>query len=158
MLSSAHPVMAVYRPHENAVIDYLMRKRRNARSAGVIRRGDLRTMIRRLRQDVTIWYAPDQAYLGARSVNAPFFGVSAPTNTATSRIADLTHAPVVPFFVTRHDGGRYRLEIRPALKDFPSGDDLADATRINTVLEEGIRLAPEQYLWSHDRFKQFRRP
>ena len=158
MLSSAHPVMAVYRPHENAVIDYLMRKRRNVRSAGVIRRGDLRTMIRRLRQDVTIWYAPDQAYLGARSVDAPFFGVSAPTNTATSRIAALTHAPVVPFFVTRLESGRYRLEIRPALNDFPSGDDLADTTRINKVLEEGIRLAPEQYLWSHDRFKQFRRP
>lgn len=158
LLSSAHPVLAVYRPHENPVINYLMQRRRSARSAGVIRRGDLRTMLRRLREDATIWYAPDQAYIGARSVEAPFFGVPAPTNTATSRIAAATGTAVVPFFVRRLDNGRYRLDIEPALEAFPSGDDLRDATHVNAILEAGIRRAPEQYLWSHDRFKDFRRP
>lgn len=158
LLAHAHPVMAVYRPHENPVINYLMRRRRNAHSAGVIQRGDLRSMLRNLRRNTAIWYAPDQAYLGARGIEAPFFGVPAPTNTATSRIAKASGAVVLPFFVKRLANGRYRLDILPPLEGFPSGDDLADAARVNAVLEQGIRKAPEQYLWSHDRFKQFRRP
>ncbi|MGH8126928.1 MAG: LpxL/LpxP family Kdo(2)-lipid IV(A) lauroyl/palmitoleoyl acyltransferase [Gammaproteobacteria bacterium] len=159
LLSLKHPVMVVYRPHENPVINYLMRTRRDAHgSAGVIRRGDLRTMLRSLRKNATIWYAPDQAYLGPRGVEAPFFGIPAPTNTATSRIAAASNAPVLPFFVKRLANGHYRLAILPTLEGFPSGDDLADAARVNAVLEQGIREAPAQYLWSHDRFKQFRRP
>lgn len=158
LLALKHPVTVVYRPHENPVINYLMRTRRDTHGAGVIRRGDLRTMLRSLRRNATIWYAPDQAYLGPRGVVAPFFGIPAPTNTATSRIAAASGSPVLPFFVKRLSNGHYRLDILPALEGFPSGDDLADATRVNAVLEQGIREAPAQYLWSHDRFKQFRRP
>ena len=29
----------------------------------------------------------------------------------------------------------------------------ADAVRINRLIEENIRLAPEQYFWIHKRFK-----
>ena len=158
LLSMQHRIMVVYRPHENPVINYLMRARRNAHSARVIRRGDLRTMLHSLRRNAVIWYAPDQAYLGPRSVEAPFFGIPAPTNTATSRIVESTGAAVIPFFVKRLPSGRYRLKILPPLDDFPSGDHEADAGRINAVLEKGIREAPEQYLWSHDRFKDFQRP
>ncbi|HLW74200.1 MAG TPA: hypothetical protein VKT74_03960 [Gammaproteobacteria bacterium] len=43
--------------------------------------------------------------------------------------------------------------MEPALKDFPTDDVAADALRINKLLEERIRRVPEQYLWSHDRFK-----
>ena len=92
LLAMAHPVMPVYRPHENPVIEHLMQTRRRARTVGVIRRGDLRSMLHHLRRNTTIWYAPDQAYLGPRGVMAPFFGIPAPTNTATSRIAAATGA------------------------------------------------------------------
>lgn len=158
LLALEHPVMVVYHPHKNPVINYLMSSRRDAHGKGVIQRGDLRNMLLSLRRNATIWYAPDQAYVRKGWVPAPFFGVPAPTNTATSRIAQSTGAAVVPFFVKRLRNGRYRLKILPALEDFPSGDHEADAARVNAVLEEGIREAPAQYLWSHDRFKLFRRP
>ncbi|MGH8427223.1 MAG: LpxL/LpxP family Kdo(2)-lipid IV(A) lauroyl/palmitoleoyl acyltransferase [Gammaproteobacteria bacterium] len=159
ILSLHHPVMAVYRPHENPVLDRVIRAGRRRRSAGIIERGDLRGLLRALKEGGVVWYAPDQAYLGAHGVDAPFFGVPAPTNTATARIAAASHAPILPFFVRRLPGrAGYRVDIRPPLLGFPSGDPLLDATRVNAVLEAGIRQAPAQYLWSHDRFKRFRRP
>ncbi|MGH8378941.1 MAG: hypothetical protein ACRER7_08285 [Gammaproteobacteria bacterium] len=45
------------------------------------------------------------------------------------------------------------MSIYPALENFPTDDPVADTLRINKLLEENIRRAPEQYLWSHDRFK-----
>ncbi len=57
LLAMAHPVMPVYRPHENPVIEHLMQTRRRARTVGVIRRGDLRSMLHHLRRNTTIWYA-----------------------------------------------------------------------------------------------------
>jgi lauroyl/myristoyl acyltransferase len=39
------------------------------------------------------------------------------------------------------------------LESFPTTDELADAERINQVFEEGIRLAPEQYLWTLQWFR-----
>lgn len=159
MMALLAPVVAVYRRHENPVIDRIMRRRRAMRSAGVVARGDLRGLLRALHSGRSVWFAPDQAYLGVRSVEVPFFGVPAPTNTATSRIAAASGAPVLPFFVERLAGtAGYRLSILPPLADFPGADAAADATRTNAVLEAGIRRVPAQYLWSHDRFKRFRRP
>lgn len=157
LLAMQHPMIAVYRPHENRVIDYVMRKRRTAHIGPMIRNGDLRNMLRSLRLNAIAWYAPDQAYFGPRGVEVPFFGIPAPTSTGTSRIAAASKSPVLPYFVKRSASGRYRLKILPPLAGFPSGDHEADAARINAVLEAGIREAPEQYLWSHDRFKQFQR-
>jgi KDO2-lipid IV(A) lauroyltransferase len=47
----------------------------------------------------------------------------------------------------------YTLTIGEPLSDFPSGDDLADAQRINDIIEQEIRKSPEQYYWVHRRFK-----
>lgn len=158
MLAAVHPTLGVYRHHENPVLDRVMRTGRLSRGSGLIERGDLRGLLRALREGAVVWYAPDQGYLGARGVDAPFFGVPAPTNTATSRIAAASGAPVLPFFVERLPGtAGYRLRIEPPLKGFPDGDPAVDAARINAVLETGIRRVPAQYLWSHDRFKRFRR-
>jgi Kdo2-lipid IVA lauroyltransferase/acyltransferase len=159
LLDQFHPVMAVYRPHENPVLDRVIRNGRLRQSAGIIERGDLRGLLRALRSGAVVWFAPDQAYLGVRSVEVPFFGVPAPTNTATSRIAEASGAAILPFFVERLPGSRgYRIRIEPALAQFPGNDVRADAARVNAVLESGIRRVLPQYLWSHDRFKRFRRP
>ena len=157
LLAMRQPLVFFYRPHENPLIDHLMRTHRNARIGPVIGNRDLRALLRCLRRNSVAWYAPDQAYFGPRGVVAPFFGVPAPTGTGTSRIAAASRSPVLPYFVRRLADGRYRLNILPPMEDFPTGDPATDAGRVNAVLEKGIREAPEQYLWSHDRFKLFQR-
>ena len=41
----------------------------------------------------------------------------------------------------------------PAFDNFPSGDDAADARRVNTFIEDRVRENTPQYLWTHKRFK-----
>ena len=60
----------------------------------------------------------------------------------------------MPFYSHRLPGSQgYLLRILPPLENFPSGDDVLDATRVNQVIEAGVREAPGQYLWVHRRFK-----
>ena len=61
---------------------------------------------------------------------------------------------MIPFFTQRlpHDRG-YQVILQPPLTNFPSGDVEQDMTRINQLIEEQVRKAPEQYLWVHQRFK-----
>lgn len=149
------PVSAMYRPHRNPLFEEIMRRGRERSAKHAFSKHDVRAMIRGLRTNQLIWYAPDQAHRrGKYSAVVPFFGVPAPTNTATSAFARLGNAPVVPFFPVRLPGkAGYRLDILPPLEGFPSDDPVADALRINRLLEERIRLCPEQYLWVHRRFK-----
>jgi KDO2-lipid IV(A) lauroyltransferase len=50
-------------------------------------------------------------------------------------------------------GQGYEARFYPAWQRFPSGDASADTRRMNAFLEERIREMPEQYLWTHRRFK-----
>ena len=84
----------------------------------------------------------------------PFFGIPAATNTATSRLARMTGAAVLPYFVERLPGAKaIALTIMPALENFPSDNPAQDAQRFNQLIEAHVRRVPEQYLWIHRRFK-----
>ena len=62
-------------------------------------------MLRALRANATVWYAPDQAHTGAGAELLPFFGEPAMTNTATPRLARVSGAAVLPFQFRRLDDG-----------------------------------------------------
>ena len=150
-----HPLSGMYRANENPVVEYLYRTHRTRMFRQLIARDDVRSVLRRLKKNELIWYAPDQAYRGRGSVVAPFFNNDAATGAGTSRLAKLSQATVVPFHYQRlPDGKGYLFTFHPGLTQFPGDDEAADATLINHTLETMIRLAPEQYFWLHRRFKR----
>jgi KDO2-lipid IV(A) lauroyltransferase len=111
-------------------------------------------MIKGIKKMVPTWYAPDQNFPGERNVFAPFFGVQTATITASSRLAQSSGAAMLPFYPERKkDGSGYILWIDPPLADFPSGDDVKDATAVNASIEKSVLLQPDQYVWIHQRFK-----
>lgn len=142
------------RDHNNPLMNAVMTRARERRYGTVLSSRDLRGLLRCLRQGRTVWYATDQDYGRKDIVFAPFFGIPAGTITATARIAARSGCRVVPFsHFRREDQPGYDIYFQPALENFPSGDDLADATRTNRIIEQEIRKAPDQYLWMHRRFK-----
>lgn len=146
-----HPI---YKPARNALFDAVMVSARKRLFDGLLDNSDMRAILRTLKRGKIIWYAPDQDFGTERSVFAPFFGIPTATLTTTARLAKLSGAPLLPFYSQRLPGTQgYLLKILPPLHDFPSGDDVLDATRVNQVIEAGVSLAPGQYLWVHRRFK-----
>ena len=146
------PFHAMYRPLNDKLLDYFMRKWREQRSLlPALPKADLKGLVRAMRDGHCIWYGPDQSLDQRAAAYVPFFGVPALTLTTTSRLAQMGRARVVPYFPSRVRG-RYRITFLPALENFGT-DEVADAATINRTLEQGIRLAPAQYFWSHRRFK-----
>lgn len=112
-------------------------------------------LVRALRQNGAVWYAPDQFSRDKRAAMVPFFGTPASTTTSTSRLARLTGAAVLTYFPQRLPEGRgYCVIIGRELQDFPGDDPVADTARLGALLEAHIRRNPEQYLWIHRRFKR----
>lgn len=142
------------RDHNNPLMNAVMTRARQRRYGTVLGAKDLRGLFRSLKKNHAVWYATDQDYGRKDIVFAPFFNIPAGTITATSRIAERSGCAVVPFsHVRRESEPGYDIYFHPALEHFPSGDDLQDATEINSIIEREIRRAPDQYLWMHRRFK-----
>lgn len=153
ILSTVVPMNAVYRPTKNSLLSHIMH-RSFCRHGNPIRHDDIRAMIRALKRNETVWYAPDQSYRNKGAAMVDFFGIPAATTTATSRLARISGAKVLTYFPERLPGcGGYRVVIGPAFDDFPSDDAVRDAERFNELLQAQILRIPEQYLWMHRRFK-----
>lgn len=153
-ICARRPTSIMYRPTKNAVLEQFLKDNRGRHAKRAIPRDDIRTLIGALKANEVVWYAPDQAYRKKGAEMVPFFGIPAATNTATSRLAKLTGAAVLPYFPERLPGGKgYRMVIQPALAGFPGDDPAGDALRFNHLIEAQIERVPDQYLWIHRRFK-----
>lgn len=154
LLALFMPVQVMYRTQKNRLFDNYLYSKRSSYFVNTISRKNARQLIKGIKSQIPTWYAPDQNFRRERNVFAPFMGVQTATITASSRLAQSSGAAMLPFYPERKpDGSGYILWIGPALENFPSGDDLEDATRINASIEKFVREHPGHYMWVHQRFK-----
>lgn len=155
VLIKHQPACFTYQELRNPLSNHILTKARDKYTHCIIHRHDIRGFIKALKDGKVVWYAPDQSQARKNSVFAPFFGIQANTLTATTKLAKITGAAVLPFEIKRLPGARgYALTIQPALENFPGESETADASRFNALLEAQVRENPEQYLWIHRRFKK----
>jgi len=147
------PFDAVFRRNRSEFMTELQRTGRERSAESTIEKRDIKQMVRSLRANRAVWYAPDQSYNRKGSEVIPFFGVPALHTTATSTLARLGNAVVVPFFPRRCADSSYELTLYPAFENFPSDDPIADTKRYIDLLEQHVRTCPEQYFWVHRKFK-----
>ncbi len=147
------PFDAVFRQNRSEFMTELQRSSRERSAKSTIEKRDIKKMVRSLRDNRAVWYAPDQSYNRKGSEVVPFFGVPTMHTTATSTLARLGNAVVVAFFPRRLPDSNYEMTLFPAFEDFPSDDPVADIRRYVDLLEQHIRSCPEQYFWIHRKFK-----
>ena len=117
-----------------------------------------RAVLRALRADDIIGIPFDQNAKRSEAIWVPFFGEPAATISGLARITMLAGAPVVPAFIVRQPGGRnHAIEIFPEIEQQRTSDREADITentaRFVHAIEEIVRKYPEQFLWTHRRFR-----
>ena len=118
------------------------------------RQQGLRPILKGMREGHPFIYPPDQDQGIRDGAFIPFFGVPTATMTSMSRIAQMTGAKVVPSITRMLPGAEgYVLTFYPAWENYPSGDDVADARRMNEFIEQRVLEMPDQYFWLHKRFK-----
>ena len=147
--------ISIYSRQKNLVWDAWLLKGRQRFNDPVLvaRQGvDMRAVVRTVRDGLPLYYLPDMDLGATNSVFVPFFGVPAATIPMVSRIARMTGAKVM-MAVTEMTADGYVLHFEPPWTDFPGESVEADTARMNRELERWVLKMPDQYLWTHKRFK-----
>ncbi len=150
-----HRAVSIYARQSNPVWDHWLRFGRARFNEPVLiaRRGfDLRTALRAMRSGLPFYYLPDVDSGEPNSIFVPFFGVQAATLPMVSRLARSIGARVV-LAVTEQTPDGYVLHIEAPWKDFPGASVEEDTARMNREIERWVLRLPDQYLWTHRRFK-----
>jgi KDO2-lipid IV(A) lauroyltransferase len=148
----------VVRPLDAPWLDAVAERLRRRAGVDVIaKRGALRPVLEALRRGRMVGILMDQNAARREGVFVEFFGHPASTSRSIALLAVRTGAPVVPIFARRVGGTGHTVVIRPALAPPASNDPEAAVVeltaRCTAEIEGAIRQAPEQWLWSHDRWR-----
>jgi KDO2-lipid IV(A) lauroyltransferase len=152
------PFTTVYRPLDNPLLDAWVRKTRGDVGQTMIpKHGATRPLLKALRAGGMIVLLVDQDMRG-HGVFAPFFGAPASTIPTPAELALRTGATILTGASVRVGPGfRYEAGFEPPVEVRDTGDHAADllrvTTEINARIEALVRRAPEQWLWSHRRWK-----
>ena len=162
-LTAAHrlmgyPLAIVVRPLDSPVLDELAAAIRYKTGAELIdKRGALRPVLDALRRGRMVGVLLDQNATRREGVFVPFFGRAASTSRSLALLALRTGTPIVPVFIRRERAGLHRVVIEPPLP-LPSSNHLERSVveltaRCTERIEAAVRKYPEQWMWSHDRWR-----
>ena len=150
---SGLPFAAIYQELHNPYVErYLKSMRDPAYSSGLYAKGPQlgQRMVRLAREGVCIGMAADFREL--RGVPVTFFGEEAYGTPLPAMLARLSGRPLVAGAILRTKGVRFRMVMRfipvPVTEDRDA--DIRAATQsLHDAFEAFIRLAPDQWMWSH---------
>jgi Kdo2-lipid IVA lauroyltransferase/acyltransferase len=118
----------------------------------LLRTEGVRPAMRIIKKGTPFYLLPDMDLGPKDAVFVPFFGVPAATVTTVARLALATNAVVIPI-ITEQTAYGYIARIGPAWENYPGVDVEAATLAMNRFIEKEVAKFPEQYLWTHKRFK-----
>jgi len=154
-LTTQRRMATLYARQSNPVWDEKLRAGRARFNEPVLiaKRGfDLSTALRAMRAGLPFYYLPDMDIGDANSIFVPFFGVPAATLPMVSKLARSVGARVM-MAVTEQTPEGYVVHLEAPWTDFPGASLEEDAARMNREIERWVLRMPDQYLWTHRRFK-----
>ena len=117
-----------------------------------------RPVLKALRANQLVGIPFDQNAKRSEAVFVPFLGELAATTSGLARLVQISGAPVVPVFLVRQPDNRtHHLLIGDKVEVQRSDDATADVEentrRFVEPIEAMVRQYPEQFLWTHRRFR-----
>ncbi len=143
----------IYRPLNNFFLNPLMEYlRRKYVCKNQIRKGikGVRESIEYLKKNHSIALMIDQRVSEGDKLN--FFGKPAFTTTLPAQLAIKFDLSIIPVFIQRKKDNNFKIEFLDEIK--PKGlDKIALSQQLNHILEDMIKRNPNQWIWTHDRWK-----
>ena len=89
----------------------------------------------------------------SQGIESDFFNQKALTTTIPAQLVKKFNIPVVPVFIERLNNVKFKITIKNPII-FNKDETTQNITdRLNSVLEKMIVYKPEQWIWSHNRWK-----
>ena len=144
----------VYRPLNNIFLNPLMEKIRikyickNQVKKGI---SGTKTLLKFFKNKTSIALMIDQRV--SQGIKIDFFNKPAFTTTIPAQFVKKFGAKIVPIYIERTKDNKFKLVIHNPLV-FKKSDSTENVTQqLNNVLEQMICQNPEQWIWTHDRWK-----
>ncbi len=145
---------AIYRPLNNKFLNYFMEKiRKKYVCKNQIKKGFVgtRQLLSSFKKGFSIALMIDQRV--SEGIMSEFFNHKALTTTIPAQFIKKFKCRVVPIYIERIENINFRLTVHPPI-NFTEGDKIDTITlELNTLLEKMILKNPDQWIWSHNRWK-----
>ena len=145
---------AVYRPLNNIFLNFLMEKiRKKYICKNQIKKGlsGTRELIKCFKNNISVALMIDQRV--SQGIKSNFFGQAALTTTIPAQFVKKYNCIIVPVYIERKNNINFKITIHKPL-EYKKDDTIENITlKLNILLEKMIRENPDQWIWSHNRWK-----
>ena len=152
------PCSVVVRPIKNPyVYRWVQRLRRATKLNPIDKNKSVKEILHELKSNHLVAILIDQ-WAGNDGIWVDFFGKATSTTSVPARLAKKYGAALVPARCLRTRAGHYKIMIEPAV-EVSGGETWERDTTVdlNRWLEYSIRALPEQWIWSHRRWRAARK-
>ena len=145
---------AIYRPLNNIFLNGIMENiRKRYICKNQIKKGlaGLKKLIKLKKKNYSTALMIDQRV--SEGILSPLFNEKALTTTIPAQLVKKFNIPIVPVYIERIDGLKFKITINQPLF-FPQDTSQQQITdNLNQILEKFILSKPENWIWSHNRWK-----
>lgn len=146
------------KPKSTAMHEIMMRLRERPGISVVPHRDAAKHVLRRLKKNEAAGFVVDHNTSSREAVFLPFLGKLAAVNKGPAILAVRAKALVLPLFLFREPGGRYRIHVDEPLDILQIPGEREQQVQVvaefyNKAVERQVRLHPEQWFWMHKRWK-----
>ena len=145
---------AIYRPLNNPFLNYIMEKiRKKYICKNQIKKGKkgTRKMIDLFRKNFSVALMIDQRVTEGEPIE--FFNKKAKTTTIPAQLVKKYGCDIVPVYIERKNKHYFKISFQKPIK-FDHNSSVKEITfELNKILENMILKNPDQWIWTHDRWK-----
>ena len=144
----------IYRPLNNSFLNHLMEKiRKNFICKKQIKKGisGMRELIKLHKKNYSTALMIDQRV--TEGIKSIFFNHEAFTTTIPAQLVKKFGVPIVPIYIERFDEIKFKMMVYDPIYFTKESSVKIITDKLNKILEKMILKNPEQWIWSHNRWK-----